>query len=272
MERTYARWHAIDVEKFSWTVGRCAKRFSASASLVNAPHRTSTFTISDLFSSSFFSKSTPISSASASASPDSSPWVVFTATERAYQPLPSHTLELLLRGWRPLPSKSSTKSASLQRRVLLRLRSASFSEIRMVSHKSRLLLVHITESMRYLTVAVMLTVFLGNKILRILKSNGTLSQHNQHQGTWPYDVFNTKSKYCLHLVFDWRSEISNEQYCPCPSIDWLDIRRPRPRDPWGPLHADQEGKHFRYSDARNLLISYSTGRRCSQASWAQPKG
>jgi hypothetical protein len=68
-------------------------------------------------------------------------WVVFTAKERAFRPLPSHTPALLLRGSRLLPSKSSTKSASSPRRVQLHPRSVLSSETLTVSPRSRLLLV-----------------------------------------------------------------------------------------------------------------------------------
>jgi hypothetical protein len=48
-----------------------------------------------------------------------SKWVVFTATERAYQPPPFPTRATLLRGSRPLPSRSSSRSRSSQRRAPL---------------------------------------------------------------------------------------------------------------------------------------------------------
>ena len=76
--------------------------------------------------------------------PTNQPWVVFTPTERAYQPQQSHTPELLLRGSRPPPSKSLTRSASLRRRVLPHRKSVSSSEIRTELRKSRWLLVCIS--------------------------------------------------------------------------------------------------------------------------------
>ena len=66
-----------------------------------------------------------------------SSWVAFTATERAYQPQPFHTLVLLLHGSRPLLSRLWTKSANLQRRAQLRLKSVSFLETLTVLPKSR---------------------------------------------------------------------------------------------------------------------------------------
>ena len=60
---------------------------------------------------------------------------------KAYQPVQSPTLVLLLRGLRPPPSKSLTRSASLRRRAQLHPRSALSSETLTVLHKSRSLLV-----------------------------------------------------------------------------------------------------------------------------------
>ena len=48
-----------------------------------------------------------------------SKWVAFTATERAYQPPPSPTRATLLRGSRPLPSRSLSRSRSSRRRAPL---------------------------------------------------------------------------------------------------------------------------------------------------------
>lgn len=48
-----------------------------------------------------------------------SQWVVFTATERAYQPRPFPIPAARLRGSRPLPSRSSSRSPSLRRRAPL---------------------------------------------------------------------------------------------------------------------------------------------------------
>jgi hypothetical protein len=70
-----------------------------------------------------------------------SPWVVFTATERAYQPPPFHTPALLQHGSRPPQSKLLTRSASSQRRAQPHHKSVSSSEILTVLLRSRSLLV-----------------------------------------------------------------------------------------------------------------------------------
>jgi hypothetical protein len=64
-------------------------------------------------------------------------WVVFTATERVSRPPPSHTAATLQHGSRPPPTKSLTKSASLQRRALHHHRLVLSSVIRMELPRSR---------------------------------------------------------------------------------------------------------------------------------------
>ena len=68
-------------------------------------------------------------------------WVAFTATEKAYQPVPSLTPAHHRHGSRPLPTRSSNRSASWPRRARLLLKLVLLSEIRRVLHRSRSLLV-----------------------------------------------------------------------------------------------------------------------------------
>ena len=164
-------------------------------------------------------------------------WVACTAEERASRSPQSHILATHLHGWRRPRSKWLTRYASSQRREQPHHKSVFFLETRTVLHKSRWSLVGVQQrcSRATLLLCMHLLIYSGNKILRILKSNGTILS------TW---VMRSSS------LVDANDEHSLNH--PSTASAWsrtdgvISTNRPRPWDTRGPLHADQKGSHSLY--------------------------